>query len=697
MSVRNLLNVETNLVGTIVNTAVTTTATTIYAQFIDSKTGAARTPSSTTNCFVIDKDTENFEIIEASSHSTTGGVTTITVLATYGRNLPLYGTGAGSAIGKGHALGAEIGCVDIHSPTAILNAIMAGTNGTNAGNFRIGDETAGQIKIYAQNDAANKPYLLYDTTTAAWYYANDGLSENPFGGSGALTSGDGIDITLGVVSLDLKTDYGLHIDTAELSLEIKADSGLTADADGLQVQLAATSGLQFNTGLEVKLKTNGGVYKDSNGLYSQAPSLESTAYTYGEAITKDDCLYMLETDNRVYKITSSPETWKRIVGIAMEDGIAGDNKRVLIKGLVDGSFSAIQPTFSASGGAANFTVGNTTADKMRAFRINNTAGPEALLNGEFSVRLKKNGTPAGALYVGLCLGTNALPYVSHLSAVNRPCGMILDEQTIAEVQVGNVYDDEVVTFTNIKVPANSYIWCYFFVNAAVSAVNYYTIEGAATAGGMVLSTAAGIAVWSASNFLPNHSFTVESVNPWEKHYAVRAYNGTDGGWGIGDNVATLPWNRVIGHVVSATQWYFNPTNNNVDSGYFTDSETSAGNAWFDTRETTNFRPSWIDFNIGVLEATVAGKTYNGACNYISNAVLSNSVQGAGISVTAAGVPTAVGGSAFPAGTTASAYYVVPFEDGFYFSNIQLNTGAGTSPWASGNALTHVSSYVASQK
>ena len=71
MALTTPISSETNLVGRIVNTAVTTTATTIYVEFEDSKTGDAREPQSTTLYFTIDKDNERFEIIKCDSHTTT--------------------------------------------------------------------------------------------------------------------------------------------------------------------------------------------------------------------------------------------------------------------------------------------------------------------------------------------------------------------------------------------------------------------------------------------------------------------------------------------------------------------------------------------------------------------------------------------------------------------------------------------------
>ena len=48
---------ETNLVGTIVNAAMSDVATTVQVKFIDLKTGEAREPNAATKLFTFDKDT----------------------------------------------------------------------------------------------------------------------------------------------------------------------------------------------------------------------------------------------------------------------------------------------------------------------------------------------------------------------------------------------------------------------------------------------------------------------------------------------------------------------------------------------------------------------------------------------------------------------------------------------------------------
>lgn len=225
---------ETNLVGTIVNIAVTDTATTIYATFKDSKTNVARTPDASTNLFVIDKNTEQFEMILSDSHATSGGVTTITVNSS-GRALNEYLEGTGSGTGLPHAIGAEIGCVETQAPEGTLNEIVGGTNNTTGEDFRVGNDADSDIKIYAANGDTNEPWYGYNAAGSKWVFSNDGVSSTDFGTGAGVSGGDGIDVTASVISTDLATNPGLEISSSKIRVKIKANGGVTRDGDGLSV------------------------------------------------------------------------------------------------------------------------------------------------------------------------------------------------------------------------------------------------------------------------------------------------------------------------------------------------------------------------------------------------------------------------------------------------------------------------------
>lgn len=599
---------ETNLVGTIVNVAVTTTATTIYASFKDSKTNVAREPQSTTNVFTIDKDTENFEIILADSHSTTNGITTITVNAS-GRALNEYEEGTGSATGLAHAIGAEIGCVTNQTVGGTLNKIMSGDNNTTGEDFRVGNNADNDISYYAANGDANEPYIKYDSATSAWVYANDGSSENPMGGAGSITAGDGLDLAAGVMSLDIKADSGLQITATELDLDIRSNYGLIADSNGLQVDLATDPGLEFNSGqLQVKVKSGGGVVLDSDGLSTSTDDVFTTDYTYGETIAVGDLLYHKRSDNRVYKVTSSPDTWKTVIGVAQETGNAADTgKNIQTQGLISGaSFSAISPTFTSAAVSGTMTIGNGNTRHAYAFRIDNTGGAEALIDG-IVLSLKKQGNPADDIYVDLVPGDATAPAWGGDVGNTTQTGASYAQATKTEVSISGVFEDYTFDFSDIQLPANSYTWMVVWTTGSDPA-NYYNIEYNNATGTSAVLTAGGAANtdWDANTGTPVYTINFTSVNPWDMRYGVRAYNGTDGGIGIGAEAGTSPWSRVVGHVVSATTWFLDLRDKTDYFNTFEDKQEEDASI-FNSQIVSGFRPSSLDFTLYRSTATAATK------------------------------------------------------------------------------------------
>lgn len=232
---------ETALVGRIVQSNVETDTLTIKAQFEDRKTGEARTPQSSTRVFTLSKDTERFEMILADSHVTAAGVTTITVNAA-GRNLNKYGNMVGAATGNRHPINSEIGCADTHIPVEILNEIIRGNEGTNANNFRVGNETNNDITFYAQNGDANKPFFRYDASENAWVFSNNGVDTSPMGGDNVYTAGDGLSLAAG--------DF--DIDTSDNVIFV---SGSAGPGDQNKVPILNASGLLDDTFFPIALST----------------------------------------------------------------------------------------------------------------------------------------------------------------------------------------------------------------------------------------------------------------------------------------------------------------------------------------------------------------------------------------------------------------------------------------------------------
>lgn len=163
---------EETLAGVIVNSSLSTTGLSVQVQFRDTKTGAARTPQSTTLLFTIDKDNERFEIIQADSHSTSSGVTTITINAS-GRALPLYGVGTGSGTGLAHDIGASVGSVILARPiNELADQVVAKAGDTMTGALNFSGTTNSGLQVNslttAQRDALASPangMIVYNTTT----------------------------------------------------------------------------------------------------------------------------------------------------------------------------------------------------------------------------------------------------------------------------------------------------------------------------------------------------------------------------------------------------------------------------------------------------------------------------------------------------------------------------------------------------
>jgi len=160
---------ETNLVGYL-NESVDTSDTTIYVRFYDRVTGDARTPLATTLMFVIDKGSSTqpssaYEIILATSHSTTAGVTTLTGCV---RGLEFSGVALtqNTSLRKNHVARAEVGTVDLHYLTSNIVATLKG----------VGDQPIG--KVYSTPAARDSDvptptagmYAYITSTSTLWFY-----------------------------------------------------------------------------------------------------------------------------------------------------------------------------------------------------------------------------------------------------------------------------------------------------------------------------------------------------------------------------------------------------------------------------------------------------------------------------------------------------------------------------------------------
>lgn len=100
--------------------------------------------------------------------------------------------------------------------------------------------------------------ITVDTTALAW---------SQFAGVGAFTGGDGIDITSGVISVDLATDPGLEFSTAKLRVLVDPAGAIARVAAGLGIKLEASNpSLQISSNeLGIKFNSSGGLEKLAAG------------------------------------------------------------------------------------------------------------------------------------------------------------------------------------------------------------------------------------------------------------------------------------------------------------------------------------------------------------------------------------------------------------------------------------------------
>lgn len=346
---------ESNLIGTLY-APITSSATSIQVQFVDKVTGQARTPSSTTKLFVIDKGSEsapnpNYEIVLASSHSTTSGITTLTG-CTRGLDFLGYSLAAVTANQKTHAAGAVIGCVDVHYlwntiiatlkgvgdtiivPTFATEASLASdvpspTDGMavyvtalNSFLFRnnskwwgtpilvFADATARDASITSPSNGM-QVYLIAegkytDYTAGSWADRASGTTPN----MSLTVAGKGEEATAAEIIANTQTG-GTGADLI-VNPKYLSDASVTTSAgvgDAAKYVRANASGLIDSTLLTgVTITTNQIIYSG----------------TAGETLSADNLVYIKQSDGKLYKATQDPTSdanaWN-VRGIIVSGGI----------------------------------------------------------------------------------------------------------------------------------------------------------------------------------------------------------------------------------------------------------------------------------------------------------------------------------------------------------------------------------------
>lgn len=255
-----------------------------------------------------------------------------------------------------HSAGQVVVCSIHPSFHEMLSSALQGLIATGANTFKIGDQTDSDVYIYADNGDANLPYVRYDAGTSSWFYSDDGTTDSPMGGAGSLTAGDGIDITTGVVSVDLATSNDLLKFTGG-----EVDTNLTSTKAEID-QLAGTTniaeadtffGSTDITGAEAETLSNGG---DASDLHLHNVTTGVTTSTVNNGSTLNITHSLGKTPRRV-KLTA-------VSAIGNNDG----GHPIQVTGWTDGTNQhSVAICGTATGGLSIFTF-SATSSTSKIFR-----------------------------------------------------------------------------------------------------------------------------------------------------------------------------------------------------------------------------------------------------------------------------------------------------------------------------------------
>lgn len=193
-------------------------------------------PNETAGYLVINKaSSDSREIVKYTGVSGTTLSGLVRGLAFYTTTGTALSESAVSANKKEHSAGETIEMCDVHYYMGKIHDVVDGLSATDNTTFKVGDGTDDDIYYYAYNADSNKPYIKYDKTNNKWVFASDGVNESNVGGASLISAGDGIAFNGGDCDVDLATTPGLEFDSAKLRVKIKTNGGITRDSDGLSV------------------------------------------------------------------------------------------------------------------------------------------------------------------------------------------------------------------------------------------------------------------------------------------------------------------------------------------------------------------------------------------------------------------------------------------------------------------------------
>jgi len=294
----------------------------------------------------------------------------------------------------------------IYEVTALGNGVDAATELTRADDFdgSPSSEVAAGDHVWVtegstQDDTAwvvttNNP-ITVDTTAINW---------SQYGGQGALTGGNGIDISAGVVSVDLATgavlqpglQFGSGADAGKLAVdpgngvqvtaagvEVDPGAGITVDANGvnvnagdglvatlggdLDIDLTATPGLEFSGGdLQVLVDPAGAIDRIAAGLHVRTD--DSTIQINGsnelEVIGAGDATRLAEevTANENLSV-GDPVFWGGANDEVRESQAGGAGRRKVVGVMEDGPTATNTGTMVRRGIVQNVLTGATVGTR----------------------------------------------------------------------------------------------------------------------------------------------------------------------------------------------------------------------------------------------------------------------------------------------------------------------------------------------
>ena len=382
-----LLSSESNLVGTL-QIGIGTTTNTFTVIFKDKVTGNARTPQSTTKMFVIDKGSSTtpnpqYEIIYGN-HTTTLGVTTFTGVE---RGLEFWGTSLTgvTARKKTHVAGAEVGVVDLHYYNDVILATLSGggdpvivtTYADHAARDLALPTPTDGMQIYVQSLEVFEQYR-----NGTWWLVSPVFADATQRDASIPVPVNGMkcyNIAVGLFQSYITGSWmndGISSPTPNGSETV---AGKFQEATRLQVGTSVQTG---STGADLVInpkdvvKVSSGA-ADENALVALNvlgkinagfidPLSTLVSYTSGEAIAANDVVYLNQTDQLLYRASTTNIGDEPIFGFAANT-VAGSGLDVSVQ------TSGILTTTGLTAGTVYYNSGSAGALSSASPVINSSA------------------------------------------------------------------------------------------------------------------------------------------------------------------------------------------------------------------------------------------------------------------------------------------------------------------------------------